>query len=164
MPIVIIVIGIVLIFAAINNKLEQLSQLLQDEWSPSESGVVGFPVWLGAISVVAVIGYVKELKPISNAFMVLIFVVLFLVGGQGGSFFKNLFAAFQNKNLANSQASNAQTGAVNSSIPTLGAGSSLQQVISSFSPSLEGIPDPSSLPSSGLGNLSLPNFLNLGGN
>lgn len=140
MPIVIIVVGIMLIVTALNNKLSTLSQLLQDDWAPQEKGVVGFPIWLAAIGLIGLLGYIKPLKPLSMAFMVLIFVVLFLTKGggstaQGVGFFTQLFS-FVKTTSTQSASTASQAGAATG--PSLSAGDSIQSVIQSFTPNLEG--------------------------
>jgi hypothetical protein len=53
---------------------------LASRWLPffSSSGQPGFAVWVLAIFIAGSIGYVKELKPIATAFIVLIIVVMLL--------------------------------------------------------------------------------------
>lgn len=90
MPLVFIFIGILLVVAAINNKLPDLKALAAEDFSPSD-GSVGFHIWILALFIAGAIGYVKELKPVSTAFLTLIIVSLILANGnpknKGGGFF-----------------------------------------------------------------------------
>lgn len=90
MPIVILVISLTLVFAGLNDKLGTLSSLLQDDIKPSD-GSASFGLWVLAIIIVGVLGYVNKLRPFSNAFLVLIFVAI-LISNKG--FFTQLFSSF----------------------------------------------------------------------
>lgn len=77
MPIFILAVGILLIASAINDKLPELGALVKEDMSPSDSSTP-FPMWILAIVMVGMIGYIKDLKPLSTAFLVLVFVGLIL--------------------------------------------------------------------------------------
>lgn len=91
MPLFILVVAIVLIAAGINNKLGDLTTLLKDAFSPDD-GSTPFQIWIIAIFVVGSLGYVKELKPLANAFLTLVVIGLILAqqskNGSGGFFEK----------------------------------------------------------------------------
>lgn len=87
MPLVFMFIGILLIVAAINNKLPQLKGLVAEDFSPSDNSV-GFHIWILALFVAGALGYVKEFKPVANAFLTLIVLSLILSN-------KGFFAQFQ---------------------------------------------------------------------
>lgn len=93
MPLFFLLIGILLIFAAINNKLGQLGSLVAEDFAPT-TGAAGFQVWIVAIFIIGALGYVKELKPLSNAFLVLILVVLIL---SNRGFFANFKSAVEGR-------------------------------------------------------------------
>ena len=117
MPVVILVIAVLLLFAGLNNQLPALSALIKDDWEPSD-GSVSFGVWILAIIIVAVLGYAKALKPFSNAFLVLIFVAIMLANNKStgaNGFFTNLFAFFQPKTSVNDTASANTNGEGSSS-------------------------------------------------
>ena len=78
MPIFLLIVGVLLIIIAINDKTSELSQLISEDFKPSASGVPGFPVWILAIFIAGSLGYVRELRPVANAFLVLIMVSLVL--------------------------------------------------------------------------------------
>lgn len=77
MPLFILAVGILLIISAVNNKLPELAGLLKEDFSPS-SNVAGFPIWVFAIVLIGLLGYIPGVKPLSNAFLVLLFVGLIL--------------------------------------------------------------------------------------
>lgn len=87
MPIFFLLIGILLVIVAINDKLSTLTGLLKDDFIPSSSQP-GFAVWILAIFAIGAIGYVKELKPFSNAFLVLVVIGILLSN-------KGFFAQFE---------------------------------------------------------------------
>ncbi len=96
MPILILVIAIILVIAGINDQLSLLGKLVKDDIEPAD-GSVSFGVWILAIGIAGSLGYVKELKPISNGFLILIFLGIILSAQKGTSsgFFTNLQMAFK---------------------------------------------------------------------
>ena len=74
MPFVLIVAGIVLLIAAVRNTQGQLFYLVQGDFI----GPNNFIYWLLSILIIGAIGYVPRLKPISDAFLILVILVLFL--------------------------------------------------------------------------------------
>lgn len=85
MPIIALIVGIMLIVVGINNKMPELTALLKEDFNPS-SNVAPFQIWILAIFVAGSLGYVKELRPIANAFLTLI--VISLILSNGGFFAK----------------------------------------------------------------------------
>lgn len=77
MPIFFLLVGILLVIVAINDKLPDLTKLAHDDFVSSSNGP-SFTVWIVAIIAVGAIGYVQALKPVANAFLALIIVVLIL--------------------------------------------------------------------------------------
>jgi hypothetical protein len=74
MPLAFIAGGVLLVIAGIRGQERNLGMLLARDFSGSGS----FLIWVGAIGGVGAIGYIKPLQPISQAFLVLIFVVMIL--------------------------------------------------------------------------------------
>ncbi len=114
MPIVLIFVAVVLIAAGINNKISNLFTLLNGDLVTGSNGGPSFGVWLFAIVVVGVLGYIKEIRPITNAFLVLLFVV---IGLSNKGFFANFQAAFtspQPTNTTESSAGNSTSTSSNS--------------------------------------------------
>src|SRR5262249_20848171 len=66
MAIILIIVGIILFLTAIRGTTAQFGNLLlQDLFG-------GFVYWFGAIIVIGLIGYIKPLRPLSNALLVLV--------------------------------------------------------------------------------------------
>lgn len=99
MPIFALFVGVLLIGAGINDKLPDLMELLKDDFSPS-NGQPSFLAWIFAVGCVGALGYVKQLKPVANALLFLIIIVLLLHNtnrsGTGG-FFVTLSKALEGK-------------------------------------------------------------------
>lgn len=93
MPLFILFVGILLVVVGINNKIPELVGLIKEDFRPSEN-VPGFHVWVLAIFVAGALGYVKQLKPVANAFLVLIIVVM-LLSNKG--FFAQFTSAIEGK-------------------------------------------------------------------
>lgn len=81
MPFVILAFGVILVVAGVRGTQGALFTLLKDD-------LTGFAPWFVAILVIGALGYVKAIKPITDGFMVLLIVVLFL---SNGGFFAKLF-------------------------------------------------------------------------
>jgi hypothetical protein len=79
MAYVLIFIGLLLTVAGVRNTQDDLYTLIQGDFTGSSS----FIYWLAAIAIVGGVGYVPKLKPLSNAFLVLILIVLVLKQGTG---------------------------------------------------------------------------------
>lgn len=71
-------IGIALLISGFRGTSGDLVNLLKEDFQPSEAGVTPFGLWVVAIVAVGAIGYSKELRPLSNAFLALVFVALLL--------------------------------------------------------------------------------------
>ena len=67
--------------------------LVKEDFAP-EANVPGFHIWILAIFVAGALGYVKQLKPVANAFLVLIIVVM-LLSNKG--FFDQFKSAIEGK-------------------------------------------------------------------
>jgi hypothetical protein len=74
MPLALIVIGIVFLTAAIRGTQRDLFDTLKDDFT----GPDNFLYWGLALFVIGAVGYYRPLRPISNSFMVLVVIVLFL--------------------------------------------------------------------------------------
>ena len=105
MPFVLIVAGLVLLITAVNGTVGQLGVLLkQDVFGPQ-----GFMFWIIAIIVVGALGYIKQIKPLSDGFLVLVLLVLFLNN-------RGVFQQFMSATTAISQGASTPT---NSALPPL---------------------------------------------
>lgn len=74
MPLVLLFISVVFLTAAIRGTHKLLFDTLKDDFT----GPNNFIYWCIALFVISAVGYYKPLKPISNAFMLLVVIVLFL--------------------------------------------------------------------------------------
>lgn len=77
MPIFFLVIAVLLIAAGINNKTKELGGLIGEAMRPSD-GSPSFMAWILALLLVGSLGYVAQFKPVANALIALILVVLLL--------------------------------------------------------------------------------------
>ena len=90
MPAGLLLIAIMLMFAAIRHKEEELFALLKSDFTGSGN----FVEWILAIAVLSAIGTIDKLKPITDAFLVLIVLVIVLANGKDGN---NLFDNIANQ-------------------------------------------------------------------
>lgn len=116
MPFVAIFLGVALIAVGVQNTQTQFFTLLKGD-------VEGFFPWILAIGVIGALGYIKPIKPITDAFLVLVIVVLFL---SNGGFFAKLLGT-QATGTTQSQGSSSDSSLLGSlgSIGSLGGLSSL---------------------------------------
>lgn len=82
--------GLLLTIAGARNSQDHLFSLLWGDFTGKDS----FLYWVAAIGAIGGIGYVQALRPLSHAFLALIFVVFVLAEHKKGhSFFADLQAA-----------------------------------------------------------------------
>lgn len=74
MPIALLLIGTIFLVAAVRGKQGELFSTLKDDFT----GPNNFIYWALSLWVIMAVGYIKPLKPLSNAFLVLVVIVLFL--------------------------------------------------------------------------------------
>lgn len=112
MPFALLIIGLVLIVAAVRNTQDELITIVQGDFQ----GTGNFIYWVAAILAIGAIGYVKKFKPLSDGFLVLVLLVLVLSKGNpkapGGGFFQQFTAALKG----------TQTGAGGGSTTTITGG------------------------------------------
>lgn len=87
MPIFLIIAGTYFLIAGLRDKGQELSDLLQGDFT----GKGSFVPWTLAILIVGALGYIGTLKPISDSFMALLIIVLML---HNGGFADKFFADF----------------------------------------------------------------------
>lgn len=95
MPLFILFVGVLLVITGVNNKMGELGALLKADFTSSGS-TPPFQVWILAIFAAGALGYVRALRPVSNAFLVLIIVGM-LLSNKG--FFAKFTDALQGKGL-----------------------------------------------------------------
>lgn len=79
MPFVLMLAGAVLIVAAVRNTQQQLFYLLALDFT----GQNNFIYWFLSILVIGALGYIPKAKPLSDGFLILVILVLFLRKGTG---------------------------------------------------------------------------------
>ena len=79
MPFALLIIGAVLLIAAVRNTQSDLFTLVQGDFT----GQNNYIFWVVAILIIGAVGYIKPLKPLSTAFLALVILVLFLSRGAG---------------------------------------------------------------------------------
>jgi hypothetical protein len=95
MPFALLIIGVVLLVSAVRDTQDDLFTLVKGDFS----GQGNFIFWVISILIIGGIGYVPKLKPISDGFLVLVLLVLFLSKGDpskaSGGFFEKFSAALK---------------------------------------------------------------------
>jgi len=106
-PIVLLIIGAIFLAAAIRGKQPELFAVMKDDFS----GPNNFWFWGLALFVIGAVGYYKPFKPLSNAFMLLVILVLFLKHGNPGESSGGFFQMFMSELRSGSSGSggNAET-------------------------------------------------------
>lgn len=77
MPLFFLIVGILLIIVGINDRVPELTTLLKEDFAPSDDQP-SFLLWVLIIGVIGLLGGIKSFKPVSNAFLVLLVVVVLL--------------------------------------------------------------------------------------
>jgi hypothetical protein len=88
MSFALLIVGVVLLTSAVLNTQSTLWGLLKNDFS----GPSNFWYWLILLLILGAIGYIPKAKPISNAFLLLLIVVIFL---SKGGFFTQFTSAIQ---------------------------------------------------------------------
>lgn len=91
MPFALIIIGTVLLVAAVRNTIggpDGLFTLLKNDFTGSNN----FTYWVVSLLIIGAIGYIPTMRPLSRWFLALVIVVLFI--SQGGFFSKFNLQAF----------------------------------------------------------------------
>jgi hypothetical protein len=79
MPFVLLALGVLFLAVAWNNTTHDLFALLKSEFVGTNS----FIPWVAALLILGLAGYIKPIRPVTHAFMVLIIIVLVLANGGG---------------------------------------------------------------------------------
>lgn len=109
MPFVLILAGVVLIISAVRNTQQQLFYLLALDFT----GPNNFIFWFLSILVIGALGYIPKAKPLSDGFLILVILVLFLKKGQsgrGGGFFEQFQRQISSTTTATPKISTGQNG------------------------------------------------------
>lgn len=93
MPLALLAAGLILLITSMRGTTDEFFALLRKDFT----GPGNFLVWILVLVAVGAVGYVKELRPISNAFLVLILIVFILAANKGGrDFFSSLVSQITN--------------------------------------------------------------------
>lgn len=111
MPLVFIVLGLLFLVVAINGTHRDLWALLKSEFTGTNS----FVVWASALVILGLVGYWKKIRPVTDAGIGLIFLVL-IIANKG--FFAKFNAAIRNPTAPSAPASALTTAPA---APTTGA-------------------------------------------
>lgn len=90
MPFILIILGLILFVTAIKGTTGKLGTLLGEDVFTSG----GYLYWLVSILIIGAVGYIKPLKGLSDAFIVLLLLVLVLSTGKRGASGGGLFTQF----------------------------------------------------------------------
>jgi len=121
MPFALIIVGVFLLVASARNTQGDLFTLVKNDFI----GPNNFVYWFVSILIIGSLGYIPKLRPLSNAFLLLVVIVLFLTKGNpngiGGGFFSQFTKAIKSTTTAtpttNQTASTSTPGSF--SIPAL---------------------------------------------
>jgi hypothetical protein len=119
MPFVLILAGVVLIISAVRNTQQSLFYLLALDFT----GPNNFIFWFLSILVIGALGYIPKAKPLSDGFLILVILVLFLKKGKsgvGGGFFEQFQRQISLTTSARPQVSATGTSGGSTSISTVG--------------------------------------------
>lgn len=124
MPFVLLIIGIALVAVGVQNTQSTFFALLKGD-------VKGYLPWIASIGAIGALGYVKAIKPISDAFLVLVIIVLFL---SNGGFFDKLFgtATSTAQQAATNTASAGIGNIVGATLGNMGSLTAMTPMISSL--------------------------------
>ncbi len=87
MPLALLAIGLILLVTAMRGTTGELFTLLKGDFT----GRGNFLIWILVLVAVGSVGYIKELRSVSNAFLVLILIIFILAANKGGrDFFSSL--------------------------------------------------------------------------
>ena len=79
MPFVLLALGILFFIVSLQGTQGSLFTLLKSEFVGTNS----FVVWAAAFVIIGLLGYIKPIRPITHAFLVLLLLVLVLTNGKG---------------------------------------------------------------------------------
>jgi hypothetical protein len=101
MAFALLLVGLVMIVSAVRNTQDALVCLIKGDFTTTGSNTGNFLYWVVALLIIGAVGYINKLKPVSDAFLVMIILALFLASGDpakmtGGGFFKQFSSAIGN--------------------------------------------------------------------
>lgn len=90
MPLFLLIIGVLFLVAAIRGNQNELIELLKDDFSGKDN----FILWVMAIIIIVALGNIKTIKPVSDAFLGLVILVIIVANYRRGG---DLFSSFINQ-------------------------------------------------------------------
>ncbi len=79
MPFVFLALGLMLIITGARNTQDDLFTLVKSDFAGTTGGISGsFLPWILAIMAIGALGFIKPIRPVSDAFLLLVIIVLFL--------------------------------------------------------------------------------------
>lgn len=132
MPFFLLIAGIILIVAAYRKKHGELFSLLKDDFF----GDNNFIMWTLAIVLLVSLGYIKQLKPITDAFLVLVILVIIVRNYRDNKDILSMFID-QVKGATGDRSTGSHTSGA-SMIKATGIGAA-QSIVSQVRSRLEGI-------------------------
>jgi hypothetical protein len=144
MPLVFLIVGVLFIVLARNNTHHDFEQLLKSEFTGSQS----FLVWASAIVILGLIGFFKPVRPITDALIGLIILVL-IIHNSGA--FAQFNSAIRSPIAPVGQAAPPQQAAASSG--AIGTGFGQPVIAPNTTPGIPGGGTVGTLPSSNLGLL-----------
>jgi len=130
MPFALLIIGAIILIAAIRGQTGTLFSLIKSDFTGSGN----YLYWIVAILAVGSVGYIKKLQPISDAFLALVLVVLFLSNkGFFSQFMTGLSTQGNCSTSGTSDTSSPAPGLGSNITPNLGAGLDQSSIIPNLS-------------------------------
>jgi len=119
MPFALLIIGIVLLIAAVRGTHSDLFALVKGDFI----GPNNFIFWTVSILIIGSVGYIPKLKPLSVAFLVVVILVLILTKGNPtqatGGFFEKFTSAISGVGAAATTSKPAATASQAFTLPTI---------------------------------------------
>lgn len=92
MPFFLLIVGAIFLVAAVRGNQEDLLSLVKDDFSGSNN----FIYWVMSIVFIAMVGYVKALRPVSDAFLALVILVIIVANYKRGDLISSFFTQVKN--------------------------------------------------------------------
>lgn len=120
MPFALLIIGIILLVAAVRDSQDDLFKLVKGDFT----GPNNFVFWVVSLLIIGAVGYIPKLKPISVGFLTLVLLVLFLSRGNpqnatSGGFFEKFTAAIKGTQSTSTASAPATAQTVSDNLPAL---------------------------------------------
>lgn len=122
MPFILIIFGLLAIVVGVRGTWREFLDLLKGDFA----GANNFFFWLVAIVAIGALGYLPRVRPISDALLVLVILVIFLAHKGFFSQFQNVVKSTETATVSDSStAYNANNGAFPALLPGIGDAANL---------------------------------------